>query len=92
MSNNMREQADRVIARCRDLAQFSEEPGQIKRTFAELVEYLFRSQVFPQGVLLLTGTGIVPPDTFTLQPDDKIRITISGIGALENSVVVVDHR
>jgi 2-dehydro-3-deoxy-D-arabinonate dehydratase len=53
------------------------------------VDYLFRSQTFPQGVYLLTGTGIVPPDTFTLQAGDKIRITISGIGTLENSVIVV---
>jgi 2-dehydro-3-deoxy-D-arabinonate dehydratase len=63
--------------------------GQIKRTFGELVEYLFRSQKFPHGAILLTGTGIVPPDTFTLQPDDKIAISISGIGTLENTVVAV---
>jgi 2-dehydro-3-deoxy-D-arabinonate dehydratase len=63
--------------------------GQIKRTFGELVEYLFRSQKFPHGAILLTGTGIVPPDTFTLQPDDKIAISISGIGILENTVVAV---
>jgi 2-dehydro-3-deoxy-D-arabinonate dehydratase len=63
--------------------------GQIKRTFTELVEYLFRSQKFPHGAILLTGTGIVPPDTFTLQPNDKISISISGIGTLENTVVAV---
>jgi 2-dehydro-3-deoxy-D-arabinonate dehydratase len=63
--------------------------GQIKRGFAELVEYLFRSQKFPNGAILLTGTGIVPPDTFTLQRDDKVRISISGIGVLENTVAVV---
>jgi 2-dehydro-3-deoxy-D-arabinonate dehydratase len=61
----------------------------IKRSFTELVEYLFRSQTFPNGAILLTGTGIVPPDTFTLAPDDLIRISISGIGTLENKVVVV---
>ena len=63
--------------------------GQIKRRFAELVEYLFRSQQFPNGVVLLTGAGVVPPDSFTLEVDDKIRITISGIGSLENPVAVV---
>lgn len=63
--------------------------GQIKRSFSELVEYLFRSQTFPHGAVLLTGTGIVPPDGFTLQHADKIQISISGIGRLENSVVEV---
>jgi len=63
--------------------------GQIKRNFGELVEYLFRSQKFPNGAILLTGTGVVPPDTFTLQVHDKIRISISGIGVLENRVAVV---
>jgi 2-dehydro-3-deoxy-D-arabinonate dehydratase len=63
--------------------------GQIKRPFSELVQYLFRSQKFPQGAILLTGTGVVPPDTFTLQAGDKITISISGIGILENTVTVV---
>jgi 2-dehydro-3-deoxy-D-arabinonate dehydratase len=63
--------------------------GQIKRTFGELVEYLFRSQKFPHGAILLTGTGVVPPDTFTLRPTDKVTISISGIGVLENTVAVV---
>lgn len=63
--------------------------GQIKRNFGELVEYLFRSQKFPHGAILLTGTGVVPPDTFTLRPADKITISISGIGVLENTVAVV---
>lgn len=63
--------------------------GQIKRSFEELADYLFRSQEFPQGAVLLTGTGIVPPDNFTLQPADSVRITISGIGTLENNVVAV---
>ncbi|HEV2436056.1 MAG TPA: fumarylacetoacetate hydrolase family protein [Verrucomicrobiae bacterium] len=63
--------------------------GQIKRRFEELAGYLFRSQVFPHGAVLLTGTGIVPPDTFTLQEQDEIRIEITGIGALRNTVAVV---
>ena len=63
--------------------------GQIKRPFEELVQFLFRSQKFPNGAVLLTGTGIVPPDNFTLQAGDAVMIEISGIGKLSNSVVVV---
>ncbi len=61
----------------------------IKRTFGELVDYLSRSQTFPQGAMLLTGTGVVPEDDFTLSSNDIIRVTISGIGSLENPVAVV---
>jgi 2-dehydro-3-deoxy-D-arabinonate dehydratase len=63
--------------------------GRLKRAFDELVEYLFRSQAFPTGAVLLTGAGIVPGDTFTLTAGDCVRIAISGIGTLENPVVVV---
>jgi len=63
--------------------------GQIKRRFEELADFLFRSQTFPHGAVLLTGTGVVPPDSFTLRERDKVRIEISGIGWLENEVVVV---
>jgi 2-dehydro-3-deoxy-D-arabinonate dehydratase len=63
--------------------------GQIKRSFEELVEYLFRSQQFPNGAVLLTGAGVVPPDSFTLEARDSVRITISGIGTLENPVAIV---
>jgi 2-dehydro-3-deoxy-D-arabinonate dehydratase len=61
----------------------------IKRRFNELVDYLFRSQKFPNGAVLLTGAGIVPPDSFTLKGTDSVRITISGIGILENPVAIV---
>lgn len=63
--------------------------SRLKRSFAELGEHLFRSQRFPHGVVLLTGTGIVPDDTFTLAAGDRIEITISGIGTLRNTVAVV---
>ena len=63
--------------------------GQIKRPFNELVDYLFRSQKFPNGAVLLTGAGVVPPDSFTLEARDSVRITISGVGTLENPVSVV---
>jgi 2-dehydro-3-deoxy-D-arabinonate dehydratase len=60
--------------------------SQIKRKFSELAEFLFRDNSFPQGVLLMTGTGIVPPDSFTLRSGDEICITIEPIGTLVNSV------
>ena len=59
---------------------------EMKRKPEELVEYLYRSSSFPFGCFLLTGTGIVPPDSFTLQAGDEIRITISRIGTLVNFV------
>ena len=58
----------------------------LKRDPATLVEYLFRDNSFPNGCFLLTGTGIVPPDSFTLQHGDEIRISVSGIGTLTNVV------
>ena len=61
----------------------------ITRSFDDLAAFLFRCQTFPHGAVLLTGTGIVPPDDFTLQPADDVRIAISGIGTLENPVIVV---
>ena len=62
---------------------------QIKRRFGELAEYLNRSQTFPHGSVLLTGTGIVPDDSFTLASGDLIEITVSGIGTLSNPVTIV---
>jgi len=63
--------------------------GNIKRPFAELAGYLFRSQSFPRGALILTGTGIVPEGNFSLAEGDQVRIEVSGIGVLENPVVTV---
>lgn len=61
--------------------------SQMKRSFAELVDYLGRENVFPDGVILMTGTGLVPPDTLTLEPGDVVTISIDGIGTLRNNVV-----
>jgi 2-dehydro-3-deoxy-D-arabinonate dehydratase len=58
----------------------------MKRTFAELVHWLGLENSFPHGAILLTGTGIVPPDDFTLAADDVISIDITGIGRLTNRV------
>jgi 2-dehydro-3-deoxy-D-arabinonate dehydratase len=60
--------------------------AQMKRSPQELVDYLYRDQTFPFGSFLLTGTGIVPPDSFTLEKGDTVRIGIDGIGELVNPV------
>ena len=66
--------------------QDSVELTELKRDPRLLVEYLLRDNSFPSGVFLMTGTGIVPPSTFTLASGDRIRITIEPIGTLENKV------
>jgi 2-dehydro-3-deoxy-D-arabinonate dehydratase len=63
--------------------------SQIKRSFSELIGWLYKSQKFPFGTVLLTGTGVVPGNDFTLAPADRVRIRISGIGELVNDVAVV---
>jgi 2-dehydro-3-deoxy-D-arabinonate dehydratase len=60
--------------------------GQIKRPLPSLAEWLFRENSFPRGAFLMTGTGIVPPDAFTLKSGDDIRITIEPVGTLVNPV------
>ena len=60
--------------------------NRMKRKHEELVEYLFRETSFPNGVYLMTGTGIVPPDHFTLKPGDEIKVSIENIGILVNTV------
>jgi len=60
--------------------------AELKRSPQDLVRFLFRETSFPDGVLLMTGTGIVPHDDFTLHHGDVIRIFIDGVGMLENTV------
>jgi 2-dehydro-3-deoxy-D-arabinonate dehydratase len=60
--------------------------SQMKRELPELVEYLTRECSFPQGVFLMTGTGTVPPDDFTMISGDVVRISIDNIGTLINTV------
>ena len=62
---------------------------QIRRRPEDLIDYLGRALHFPDGVVLLSGTGIVPPDDFTLAAGDVVQIQIEGLGNLENSVKVV---
>lgn len=79
-----------VISRAgADVFSGSVSTRQIKRGLPELIDYLGRSNTYPGGVMLLTGTAIVPPAEFTLQPDDVVAIAIDGIGALRNSVIEV---
>lgn len=60
--------------------------SQMARTPEDLVSWLGRENRFPAGALLLTGTGIVPPDEFSLAPGDLVEISITGIGTLSNPV------
>ncbi|HET8626271.1 MAG TPA: fumarylacetoacetate hydrolase family protein [Thermomicrobiales bacterium] len=60
--------------------------ARLHRSLADLIAYLGRDNPFPAGAVLLTGTGIVPPDDFTLAPGDVVRIAIAGLGTLENPV------
>ncbi len=60
--------------------------AQLTRTPESLAEWLFKENEFPDGALLLTGTGIVPPDDFTLSRGDVVEITIDGVGTLTNPV------
>jgi 2-dehydro-3-deoxy-D-arabinonate dehydratase len=60
--------------------------AEMRRTPHELVGYLYRETSFPQGCVLLTGTGVIPPDSFTLQSGDVVSITIAPIGSLVNTV------
>jgi 2-dehydro-3-deoxy-D-arabinonate dehydratase len=61
--------------------------SQIHRSFADLVDYLWRDNEFPFGAVLMTGTGIVPPSEFTLEHGDDVTISIDSIGELRNPVI-----
>ncbi|HSN09514.1 MAG TPA: fumarylacetoacetate hydrolase family protein [Hanamia sp.] len=60
--------------------------SQMKRTLEELVSFVYKECSFPHGCLIMTGTGIVPPNDFTLQSGDEIKISIDNIGTLINTV------
>jgi len=59
----------------------------MRRSFADLADWLVRDNVFPSGAYLLTGTGLVPEAGFSLAPDDRVSITVPRIGTLSNHVV-----
>ena len=66
--------------------------GQLNRTLEDLVDYLFRCQDFPHGVILSTGTGIVPPMDIALAAGDIVEIHVAGVGILSNVVEVIPER
>jgi 2-dehydro-3-deoxy-D-arabinonate dehydratase len=64
--------------------------ARMRRTFPELVEWLLRANPVPPGSVLLTGTGLVPPDDFNLEPGHVVEIHVPGIGTLTNPVVAAE--
>jgi 2-dehydro-3-deoxy-D-arabinonate dehydratase len=61
--------------------------SRIVRSYADLIGYLGRDNLIPEGAVLLTGTGIVPPDEISIEDGDTVSIQIDGIGTLVNPVV-----
>jgi len=61
----------------------------MKRNLPELATWLYKACKFPYGSFLMTGTGIVPPNDFTLQANDEVSISIEGIGTLTNHVQII---
>jgi 2-dehydro-3-deoxy-D-arabinonate dehydratase len=86
---NIKDRAIRlVIRRGGDVAfDGSTSTSQIHRTFEDLVHYLRLDNEFPHGVILMTGTGIVPGSDFTLEGGDEVEISIDGVGTLTNPVI-----
>lgn len=81
--------AMRVRRAGRDAYSATASTATMARTFDELIDWLFRALTFPTGVVLLTGTGIVPDAAFTLLPDDVVDITVERVGRLVNPVTVI---
>jgi 2-dehydro-3-deoxy-D-arabinonate dehydratase len=65
--------------------------SKMKRSLQELADFLFLETTFSKGVMLMTGTGIVPPDDFTLHVKDRIEISIDHIGTLINHVQKINR-
>ena len=66
--------------------------GALNRTLEDLVSYVFRCQDFPHGLILSTGTGIVPPLDISLEAGDIVEIDVAGVGVLSNTVEVIPER
>jgi 2-dehydro-3-deoxy-D-arabinonate dehydratase len=75
-----------VDASDRELFAGETSTARMRRSFPELVEWLLRDNPVPPGSVLLTGTGVVPPDDFTLEPGHVVEIHVPGIGTLTNPV------
>ncbi len=65
--------------------------SQLNRKLEDLAAWLFRENQFPEGAFLMTGTGVVPDDSFSLEQGDQSVITITGIGTLINPIVKDQH-
>ena len=79
----------RIVRAGRVAFEGSTSTNQLNRSLSELCAYLGRCNSFPAGAILLTGTGVVPPDEFTLAPNDTVVIGIEGVGELTNTVTTV---
>jgi 2-dehydro-3-deoxy-D-arabinonate dehydratase len=76
----------RIVRGSEQVFEGSTQVAMLRRKPEELVEWLFKSQDFPAGVVLLTGTSVIPAPEFTLRPGDTVRILITGLGELVNTV------
>ncbi len=81
----------RILRNGKAIVEERANTSQLKRRLDELVAYLLRDNVIFDGTLLLTGTGAVPPNDFTLAPGDRVEIEIEGIGVLTNPVLGPGH-
>lgn len=79
----------KIIRNDKTVVEGAVETTRIHRSLQELVEHLGRAYRFPDGAVLLTGTGLIPPDDFTLAAGDVVEIAIDGFGTLVNTVTVV---
>jgi 2-dehydro-3-deoxy-D-arabinonate dehydratase len=78
-----------IRRRGRVVVEDSVSVAEMKRTPEELVQWLFRALEFPVGVILLTGTGVIPDPDFTLRPGDEVAISATGLGELRNPVELI---
>ncbi|MBW3470297.1 fumarylacetoacetate hydrolase family protein [Arthrospiribacter ruber] len=79
----------KIIRKGKEVFQGQISINQMKRKHTELIEFLYREMHFPNGVYLMTGTCLVPDDTFSLQVDDQVKIKIPEIGELINTVAIM---
>jgi 2-dehydro-3-deoxy-D-arabinonate dehydratase len=86
---DIKNRAIRLVIRRNGADHFdgSTSTSQIHRTFEDLVHYVRLHNEFPNGVILMTGTGIIPPSEFTLEAGDEVEIAIDGVGTLTNPVI-----
>ncbi len=82
----------RITDRGRELFAGETSTAKMKRRLPELVDWLVRDNPLPAGSVLLTGTGLVPPDDYTLAPGHEVSVTIDGIGTLVNTVAETRER